>query len=77
MLAVSTHTSFTFPHVVQPYYNAQGSLTLGIQQLGQSQLFLSHVKGILQVIMSIGALQVVKLNQVRSVGGEKEGKMPH
>lgn len=42
------------------------ALTLRVQQLGKSQFFLSHIECILKIVVSIGPLQVVKLNQVRS-----------
>lgn len=40
-------------------------LTLWVQQLGQTHLLLGHVESVLQIVVSVGPLQVVKLNQVR------------
>lgn len=41
-------------------------LTFRVQQLGQPQFLLSHIESILEIVVSVGPLQVVKLNQVRS-----------
>lgn len=48
------------------------TLTLGVQQLGESQVLLGQVEGILQVVVSVWFLQLVKVDQVRS---EKEQKV--
>lgn len=43
-----------------------GSLTFGIQKLGEAQVMFSQVEGILKVVVSVGLLQLVKVNQIRS-----------
>ena len=42
------------------------SLTFWVQQLGKPELLLSHIESILEIVVSVGPLQVVKLDQVRS-----------
>lgn len=39
---------------------------LRVQKAGESQTFLCHVEGIVQVVVGVTALQLVKLDQVRS-----------
>lgn len=43
-----------------------GSLTFRVQKLGESQVLFSQVEGILKVVVSVGLLQLVKVNQIRS-----------
>lgn len=40
--------------------------TLGVQELGQAQVLLGQVKGVLQVVVGVGLLQLVKVDQVWS-----------
>lgn len=47
-------------------------LTLWVQQLGKPQFFLSHIESILEIVVSIGPLQVVKLNQVGSAEAREQ-----
>lgn len=37
-------------------------LTFWVQQLGEPQFLLSHIESILEIVVSIGPLQVVELN---------------
>lgn len=41
------------------------SVTFRVQQLGQAQVLFSQVEGILQVVVSVGLLQLVKVDQIR------------
>lgn len=44
------------------------TLTLRVQELGEPQFLFRHIESILEIVVSIGPLQVFKLNQVRSAG---------
>lgn len=50
------------------------SLTFWIKQLSKAQFLLSHVKSILEIVVSIGPFQGVKLNQVRSAEAREQSK---
>lgn len=43
-----------------------GSLTFRVKKLGESQVLFSQVESILKVVVSVGLLQLVKVNQIRS-----------
>ena len=47
-------------------------LTFWIKQLGKTQLLLSHIESILEIVVSIGPFQCVKLNQVRSAEAREQ-----
>jgi len=51
------------------------TLTLGIQQLGEAQVLLGQVEGILQVVVSVGFLQLIKVDQVRSEDNNNNKKL--
>lgn len=40
-------------------------LTFWVQQLGEAQVLLCQVKSVLQVVVSVGLLQFVKVDQIR------------
>lgn len=42
-------------------------LTFSVQQLGKSELLLSNIEGIVQVVHGVAPVQLVELNQVGSV----------
>ena len=41
-------------------------LTFRVQQLGEAQVLLGQVEGVLQVVVSVGLLQLVKVDQIGS-----------
>lgn len=45
-----------------------GELTLRVQQFREAQVLFCQVKCILQIVVRIGFLQLVEINQVRPVG---------
>lgn len=53
-------------------FNCLQRRTFRVQQLCEAQVLFSQVKGILQIIVGIGFLQLVKVYQVRPKG-EREG----
>lgn len=42
------------------------ALTFRVQQFGEAQVLFSQVEGILKVVVSVGLLQLVKVDQIRS-----------
>lgn len=42
------------------------ALTLRVQQSGKTQMLLCQVKGVLEIVVSVGFLQFIKINQVWS-----------
>ena len=49
-------------------------ITFWVQQLGEAQLLLRHIKSVLEVVVGIRPLQGVELNQVRSEERRRKGK---
>lgn len=48
-----------------------GSGTFRVQKLGEAQVLLSQVEGILEVVVSVRLLKLVKVNQIGSGQEEK------
>lgn len=55
-------------HVAVDQHLSSGwrALTFRVQQFGEPQVLFSQVEGILKVVVSVGLLQLVKVDQIRS-----------
>lgn len=48
-------------------------LTLRVQQFSEAQVLLGQVEGVLQVVVNVGLLQLVKINEIRPVSKGRPG----